>query len=180
MIQFPPLPSWDGLHPLIVHFPIALLLVAPLFVLIGALLKPAKAGPSLLSALALMALGTAALFVAVETGEAAAQLAERNPQISAVLEQHQHLAERARVAFAMLTVVLAVIVLLPRMLRRPPSRVVTSVLPLVFLVLHGAGSLLLVNAAHNGGRLVHELGVRALVAPSADPTPTTGEARERE
>ena len=37
MIQTPPIPSWDGLHPLIIDFPIALLLVAPLLVLIGAL-----------------------------------------------------------------------------------------------------------------------------------------------
>ena len=35
MIEFPPIPSWDGLHPLIVHFPIALLLVAPLLVVLG-------------------------------------------------------------------------------------------------------------------------------------------------
>ena len=28
MIDLPPVPTWDGLHPLIIHFPIALLLVA--------------------------------------------------------------------------------------------------------------------------------------------------------
>ena len=51
MIQMPPIPSWDGLHPLIIHFPIALLLVAPLLVLIGALLKPEKGRPVLYVAL---------------------------------------------------------------------------------------------------------------------------------
>ena len=49
MIEFPPIPSWDGLHPLIIHFPIVLLLVAPVLVLIGALLAPEKGRPLLLS-----------------------------------------------------------------------------------------------------------------------------------
>ena len=35
MIQLPPIPGWYELHPLVVHFPIALLLIAPLFVLLG-------------------------------------------------------------------------------------------------------------------------------------------------
>ncbi len=45
--SFPPFPSWDGLHPLIVHFPIALLLVAPLFVVLG-LARAAALGGCLL------------------------------------------------------------------------------------------------------------------------------------
>jgi hypothetical protein len=32
-------------------------------------------------------------------------------------------------------------------------------LPIAFLALYSAGLLLLVNTAHQGGRLVHELGV---------------------
>ena len=86
MIQMPPIPSWDGLHPLIIHFPIALLLVAPLLVLVGALLKPDKGRPVLYVALALMIVGTLSIFVAAATGEAAGKLAERTPQIDAVLE----------------------------------------------------------------------------------------------
>ena len=34
--MFPPVPSWDAMHPMVVHFPIALLLVAPLFVVMAA------------------------------------------------------------------------------------------------------------------------------------------------
>ena len=45
MLQFPPFPTWDSLHPLIIHFPIALLLVCPLFILIGAFLSAEKGRP---------------------------------------------------------------------------------------------------------------------------------------
>jgi uncharacterized membrane protein len=71
MIYLPPVPSWNGLHPLIVHFPIALLFVAPLFVILGAVLSPPKGRPFLVSALILMVVGTASILFAIETGEAA-------------------------------------------------------------------------------------------------------------
>ena len=178
MIQFPPIPAWDALHPLIVHFPIALLLVAPLFILIGSLLEPEKGRVYLVAALILMALGTSAVFVALETGEAAAKLAERTPAINAVLEHHEQLAETTRVVFSVLTLIFAAILLLPRVLRRSSGWPVSRALPLVFLVLYGAGMLLLVNTAHNGGRLVHEFGVRAMVEPGAQPPATAAAERD--
>jgi len=42
MLHFPPIPNWDALHPLIIHFPIALLLIAPIFVVVGAALTPPR------------------------------------------------------------------------------------------------------------------------------------------
>ncbi|MGE5275472.1 MAG: DUF2231 domain-containing protein [Acidobacteriota bacterium] len=161
MLELPRLPSWDGLHPLIVHFPIALLLVAPLFVVLGMTLRRNR--PFLWAALLLMAIGTAATFVAVSTGEAAGRLADRTPEIKAVLEHHEKLAETTRVVFTVLTVIFAAIVVVPAAVRRLQTRRVTVALSLAFLVCYGAGVLLLVNTAHNGGRLVHELGVQALV-----------------
>jgi len=183
MINFPPIPPWDGLHPLIVHFPIALLLIAPLFVVVGAILAPQKGRTWFLTALVLMAVGTFSIFVSVSTGEAAGELADRNPAVSAVLERHQELAETSRIVFAVLTVIFATIVLAPMALRRVSGRVTSSVLALVFLLFYGAGALLLVNTAHNGGRLVHELGVHAMVAQSAGPevaAAPAGEAGEEE
>ncbi len=174
MIQLPPVPSWDGLHPLIIHFPIALLLIAPLFVLIGAALAPAKGRAYHLAALILMVLGTASVFVAVESGEAAGKLAERTPEINAVLERHSGLAETTSYTFAGLTIAFAVLLGGARLLRRHESRMVTTVIPLVFLVAYSAGVLLLVNTAHNGGRLVHEFGVKAIVAGSPVPAAPAG------
>lgn len=176
MFQLPPIPSFDALHPLIIHFPVVLLLVSPLFVLMGALLPPRKGRPVLAAALLLMLLGAATVFIAIETGEAAGKLADRTPEIKAVLEAHEHLAEQTRIVFSVLTVLFAALVITPLALRRQPARLSTTVLPLVFLIFYGIGTVSLVNTAHNGGRLVHEFGVHAMVAPSAVPATQPGRA----
>jgi uncharacterized membrane protein len=172
----PLIPAWEGLHPLIVHFPIALLLVTPLVVIVGALLKPESGHTVLYVALALMLLGTFGTFMAAATGEAAGKLAERTPQVDAVLERHEELADATRAVFSGLTIIFAAIVLAPKIFKKLSVRLVTTVLPLVFLLFYGAGVLLLTKTAHNGGRLVHEFGVRAIVAPSS--VPLVGNASE--
>ena len=169
MLHFPPLPSWDAIHPMIIHFPIVLLLLAPFLILVGALRSPAQGRTILYVALAVMIVGTIGTFFAVASGEAAGRIAERTPQIDAVLERHEELAEATRMAFSVLTVVFAAILLIPVILKKTSNRLVSTVLPLAFLVLYGGGILLLTNTAHNGGRLVHEFGVRAAVKPSPVP-----------
>lgn len=106
--MLPPIPSFDGLHPLVVHFPVALLMVAPLFLALAALF-PSKADCFGRAALLLLALGTIASFVAVESGEAAARLADRTPEINAQIERHEDLAETTRNLFATLTAAYAAV-----------------------------------------------------------------------
>ena len=168
MIETPPMPSWDGLHPLIVHFPVALLLVAPLFVLLGLVWRAHRRG-LFVAALLLMVLGTASAWIAVSTGEAAGKLADRSPEVDAVLGHHEELAESTRTIFTVLTLVFAGLVLAPVLLRREAGEVTTVVLAALFLAVYGAGTLVLANTAHNGGRLVHELGVRSLMPSSPLP-----------
>ena len=173
MIQFPPIPSWDALHPLIIHFPIALLLVVPFLIVVGALRPPERGRTILYVALALMIAGTLGTFLAVASGEAAGRIAERTPQIDAVLERHEQLAEATRITFSVLTVVFAAVLLVPRMLGKVSGRLISTTLPLVFLLFYGVGVLLLTNTAHNGGRLVHEFGVKAAVTSSPLPVAET-------
>jgi uncharacterized membrane protein len=171
MFQMPPIPSWDALHPLIIHFPIALLLVAPLFVIAALLVSAPKRQLFMLSALLLMILGTASVYVAVSTGEAAGKLAERTTQVNAVLERHEDLAEKTRITFTVLTVILAGILIVPRLMKREPSRIMWVMVSVIFLLLYGGAAQLLTNTAHNGGLLVHEFGVTAMVnSPTTVPS----------
>ena len=164
--MLPPWPGWDGLHPLVIHFPIALLLVAPVFVAL-AVVRPKRAGMFGLSALVLLALGTAAAFVAVETGEAAAELATRTDAINAAIERHASMAETARNIFAGLTVLYAILLGLPMIAKKLPTRGWVVSTNTIFLALLLAGGGVLANAAHHGGLLVHKYGVQAMLPPGS-------------
>lgn len=155
----PPIPSWTELHPLVVHFPIALLLVAPLFIVCGIIANAPKGRPFLVAAFVLMLLGTGGIFLAVATGEAAGEVAHRTASVSAVLERHEDLAEATRMVFSVLTVVFASLLFLPRVFKLEATSASARILPLAFLLLYAAGAVLLVNTAYHGGRLVHELGI---------------------
>jgi uncharacterized membrane protein len=165
--MLPAWPDWDGLHPFVVHFPIALLLFAPVFVLLGMLRRRRPSGPRM-SALILLVAGTAAVMAAISTGKAAGELADHTPAINAVMSRHVDLAVLVRNVFAALTAAYALLLLLPRWVKALARPAVAVASQAVFLVLLLAGCLLLVNASHEGGRLVHQLGVHAMM-PAVTP-----------
>jgi uncharacterized membrane protein len=163
MNLLPPVATWDGFHPLVIHFPIALLLVAPVFIVAG-LAAPRQARSSFTAAVTLMGLGVVAAWVAVASGHAAAELVEQEGAVRAVLQRHAELGEMTRNVFTALTLAFAAFALGPTLLKRPLSRGVTAGLGLLFLVVYAAGALLIANTAHQGARLVHEFGVHAVMA----------------
>jgi uncharacterized membrane protein len=177
--MLPSLPPASGLHPLIVHFPVALLLIAPLLVVLSIVLKKQRIGLAV-SALVLMVLGTAAAFVAVSTGNLAGELAERTPQISATLERHESLAETTRTVFALLTVMFVVMFGAPLVRRREWSNGLYVALSTVFLVFYAAGTVTLVNTAHLGGQLVHRYGVLAMLGPDGAAASTAPAPSDRD
>lgn len=170
MPQFPPVPTLDSLHPMIIHFPIVLLLLTPLLILISAVLSPPKGRPFIIVALIMLLLGTGSLFVAASSGEAAARLAERGGPVDAVLASHQSLAEETEIIFSVLSAILLGLIVLPRILHREETRLTATWMPLSFLVLYCAGILLVINTAHAGARLVHEFGVHAIMPAQNDPS----------
>jgi uncharacterized membrane protein len=163
--MLPPWPGLDGLHPLVIHFPVALLLTAPVFVLLAMLLPRRTAFG--VSALVMLVLGTAGAFVAVATGEAAAELATRTEAITAAIDSHASLAETARNVFAGLTLLYAGILAAPVLIKKLATRAWVVGTNAVFLGLLLAGGLVLANAAHHGGLLVHKFGVQAMLPPGS-------------
>ncbi|MBK8316106.1 MAG: hypothetical protein IPL01_19700 [Acidobacteria bacterium] len=158
--MFPPIPAWDSIHPLVVHFPIALLMIAPILVVIGLLWQKQSRG-LYIAALVLMVIGTIGAFVAVSSGQAGEGMAEKIAGAEAILHQHEELAETTRTIFAALTLIFAAILFAPRLFKRELGGKINALVMAAFLIFYLAGTVVLANTAHQGGRLVHEMGVRA-------------------
>ena len=171
----PPTPPWEGMHPLVVHFPIALLLFAAVFVVL-AIIVPKRGWWFSVSALILLIGGTAGAFVAVSTGEAARDVVEEGEdEMFEVMQQHEDLVEQARNVFVALTIVYAGIVFLPVVARSLQSWKFAMPANLVFLAALMGANMLLASGAHLGGRLVHEFGVKSALAPEGEAAATEDE-----
>ena len=178
--MFPPLPPWAGLHPLIVHFPIALLLLAWLPAALALLparvwswATPASSplAPGLrAAALLLMLLGSGAAVLAVETGEAASELGDRGDLfpvdvVGAAVSNHQEWGESTRNAFGALTILYAALLVVPRWIKPLNRPRVALAAQGVFVVLYLTACMLVVWTGHLGGLLVHKYGIRGFVGP---------------
>jgi uncharacterized membrane protein len=151
-------PPWNGLHPVVVHFPVILLLIAPLLVILGAVLPEARRGPFLASALALMVLGTSMTYLAVATGELATKAVVSRLALNGPLQEHRSLAETTRGLFSVLTPVFAVLLFAQRLIRRGLDSRVRASLFAAFLLFYGTGAVMLIDTALKGSLVVHALG----------------------
>ncbi len=172
MFQLPPIPSWDALHPIVVHFPIALLLFVPVFVALG-LFVPRWRLAMWSAAFVTLIAGVAFAFVATSTGDAAEKFAEGSPAVDRLVHEHEELAEKARNAFLVLVPVLGAM-LVWAWRGKSAKRWPLLLAGVVYLALHSGASLILANAAHHGGVLVHAYGVRADI--KAPPRPVVDES----
>lgn len=135
----------ESLHPLTVHFPIALLLSATGLELAALVLRrPGLHWVSLWN----LGLGTLGAGLAVWTGWQAAEIAKHTFEIHKVMELHRKL--------GLATLILGSLVLAWRLWRRDQlSQQVRGVLLAILLAMAGTLS----YGAHLGGRLVYEFGV---------------------
>ncbi|TWT85691.1 hypothetical protein Pla123a_04980 [Posidoniimonas polymericola] len=168
----PPTPPPGGLHVVVVHFPIALLFVVPLFVVLTAV---TGLRTMLVCTLILMLLGVGAAFVATSTGDEAMNwMGEFDEEVEAeddpydVLDHHEEQAIYARNLFTALTVLYLGVGLLTTFYK-PLAKIGPRILiNLIFLGLWMYPVTELANAAHEGGRLVHQFGLRSPLAETVD------------
>ena len=163
---FPAVSGLPNLHPVMVHFPLALLPVAILFDLL--LFAAPKSAWLDRAAAALYALAAAGAFAAVRAGEAAeATLGPLAGEVHDLFEQHEELGERSLYALAVLAAVRALLTW--RDLRT--DVVPRDLLRVVLLASACAALVLLASTADLGGRLVYRHGVAVtLPAPPAAPS----------
>jgi len=165
MNLLPPLPAWDAMHPLVVHFPIALVCIAPLFLLF-ALVWPGRWKEFMTVAALVAVMGAAACVVAVMTGEAT-EKAVIVGSADRLMHEHEELAETAR-TIALVVAAAAVLMAGFAWLRPKTGLVGRALVTLVLLGGQIAAISFVARAAHAGGRLVHEHGV---TAPMGGPKP---------
>lgn len=146
-----------NIHPLIVHFPIALLLTSVLADLL-ALLRPGTVFKDV--ALFLLILGVIGAIAAGVSGERAAEAVAHLPDLREAVEQHEDLATG--------TIWLFVALLLSRLYMVIKGRFVSIFRAAYFIVSLVAGGLLMATA-YSGGSLVYERG--AGVKPVMNQTP---------
>jgi uncharacterized membrane protein len=139
-----------NIHPLLVHFPIALLLAAVATDVAGWLLLCNKWLRQV--ATFLYVLGTLTIMATYLTGRAAAQSVWLPGMAQAIVKEHWDWAFRTVWAFGAITVA-RLVVLWPR--SRDPRRVVIAAFALAGVM----GVLMLGETGDRGGRLVYQFGV---------------------
>jgi uncharacterized membrane protein len=158
------MPPWNHIHPALVHFPIALLTVAPLLVLLG-LLWPAQRRGIHTSALILLALGFGGLILALESGEAVERYARATPALLAGLRDHELAAQWTALVFGLLGAAFAGLWAFPLLRKRELPRSLETGLLVFWLLLSLVGVLALARTGHLGGHLVHDLHTHAYPEP---------------
>jgi uncharacterized membrane protein len=133
-------------HPPIVHFAIALLIVGVLFRAASLLRRQAFLDPA---AIALLALGTIAAVLAVQSGTAAHGPVERVPGARAAVTEHEEWGERARNIFLIVIAIEAAGLVLRRSEKRRYALMASTVVGVI-------GMLVMYQAASHGGDLVYK------------------------
>jgi uncharacterized membrane protein len=157
-------PPFNHIHPAIVHFPIALLTVAPLLVLLG-LLWPAQRRGIHTTALILMLLGIGGLFLALLSGEAVERFARATPALLAGVREHELAAQWTTLIYGLLGLAFAVLWVMPLLRKGALPRNLELGLLVLWLLASSAGVLAVGRTGHLGGHLVHDLHTHAYPEP---------------
>ena len=152
------MPAWSHLHPAVVHFPIALLLVVPPIALLGFFWPTQRTGIQACT-LAVLTLGTGMALLAVVTGMAVPGPLSPSVELQTMLESHERLAKVTALLYALLTLAFIGIQALSLRLKADAGGKPMLILHLLWLAACLGASLPLIQTGHLGGCLVHKLGI---------------------
>lgn len=153
-------PAWNDFHPILVHFPIALLLLAPILIIFATFSKKRSLEWQFFST-AIIGLGTIFLLLSMSTGELAEARAEQFPGAGPVLEAHESLAHSTRNLFLGMLTLLSLLCVAGVKFKDRLTAKVRVTTGLTLLIIYLVPMSLLIRTSHEGARLVHEIGVRA-------------------
>jgi uncharacterized membrane protein len=134
-----------ALHPQVVHFAIALLIVGVLFRALSLLGRPAFIGPA---AATLLLLGTVAAVVSAYTGDAAHQPIEQMPGLRPAVQAHEEWGERTRNIFVVVLLIEAVALAMRNSAKSRYALIASTVIGVI-----GLGALY--EAGEHGGAIVY-------------------------
>ncbi len=140
----------QNIHPMFVHFPLALLSVGLLFDILGYFLKK----QSLTSAgWWCFSLGVLSAIVTVITGLQAEGTVTVSGEAEKMLENHEHFQITSTIVFVVLWI------------WRSLTREKTPKLAIIYFVISAIAVAAIIYGAHYGGELVYEYGVGTAVQP---------------
>ncbi|WP_457651429.1 DUF2231 domain-containing protein [Rhodocaloribacter sp.] len=161
------LPEWaPSIHPLLIHFPIALLTIAVLFDLV-ALVVPRKQAEIRSAAVALFTLGAVAALVAFFTGRAAADAVLVPAAAQTLLTDHADWAERTVWFYGLFALARLAMLRLDHKGRLPAGKA----LNILAFVIGAGGIFLLFQTGDRGAQMVFQygLGVQAVPQEGLEP-----------
>ena len=156
MEQLPSMWRTEAIHPLFVHFPIALLLIGSLVLIIRRTnLFPAHKSQLHFSALLMLVIGTIGAWAAVITGLMAYKVVGRTLCDPTVVHEHESFAKLTALLFTALTIIELVNSKYKKgyIFRHPNLRKGLGILSIIVAL---AGTITIGYVGHLGGRLVYQ------------------------
>lgn len=141
------------LHPIVVHFPIALLILGAVIEIINVFAKKdvlSKFGTMLI------VIGVLTGFVAYSTGEAQEEVAEQTfgEGIESIIETHSLFAAISIAIFIGIALIKIIFYYLKKK-KGEPAKTTQGIVSVLILVLSIAGIISLAYTGHNGGKIVY-------------------------